>query len=297
MTSERVDTDLRDEARRIELLLDEVRAMAGPPTWQRVEELVQRIVALHGAGIERILGLVADAGALDQRLLSALCDDELVSSLLVLHGLHPVPTAERVRRALDGVRPYLGSHAGDVELVSVDADGVVRLRLLGTCRGCPSSRATLEHTIEAAIETAAPEVARIEVDASTTAPEAAGPELVQIDLERSRASAPAGQWRPVGGIDGLAPGTLTAIEIDGARVVVLDVAGAMLAYRNKCTACRAPLDGASLTGETLTCSECGRRYDVARAGRPVGAEGDSLVPIPLLVGAGGARLLVREADR
>jgi Fe-S cluster biogenesis protein NfuA/nitrite reductase/ring-hydroxylating ferredoxin subunit len=294
---EATDADLRQEAQRIELLLDEVRAMAGRPTWQRVEELVQRIVELHGAGIERILALVADAGGLDERFLAALCDDELVSSLLVLHGLHPVPTADRVRRALDGVRPYLGSHAGDVELVSVDAEGVVRLRLLGTCRGCPSSRATLEHTIEAAIEAAAPEVARIEVDASPATPEAAEARLVQIDLQRSRARAPVGQWRPVGGIDGLRPGALSAIEIDGVRVVVLEVAGAMLAYRNQCASCRSPLDGASLADDTLTCSACGRRYDVTRAGRPVGAEGDSLVPVPLLVGSGGARLLVREADR
>lgn len=176
--------DLRDEAHRIELLLDEVRASAGRPTWQRVEELVQRLVGLYGAGLDHLLGIVAGAGALDPRLQAALCDDELVSSLLVLHGLHPVSTAERVRHALERVRPLLGSHAGDVELLGVDDEGVVRLRLLGSCCGCPSSRATLEHTIEAAIEAAAPEIARVEVDASPVDHE---PDLVQIDLQRSRA--------------------------------------------------------------------------------------------------------------
>ena len=46
----------------------------------------------------------------------ALAGDELVEHLLLLHGLHPVSVEERVREALDGVRPYLGSHGGDVEL-------------------------------------------------------------------------------------------------------------------------------------------------------------------------------------
>ena len=73
-----------------------------------------------------------------------------------MHGLHPDDVETRVARALDGVRPYLGSHGGDVELVGLTDDGVVRLRMLGSCDGCPSSSVTLTLAVETAIRDAAP---------------------------------------------------------------------------------------------------------------------------------------------
>lgn len=99
-----------------------------------------------------------------------------MSGLLVLHDLHPLSTAERVREALDGVRPYLGSHEGGVELLGVGEDGIVRLRLEGTCHGCPSSRLTVTDAIERAIGQAAPEVSGVEVEGVTDD----RPELLQI---------------------------------------------------------------------------------------------------------------------
>jgi Fe-S cluster biogenesis protein NfuA len=177
------DGGAREQADRIASLLDEVRATAGQPTWQRVEELVQRIVGLYGEGIERLLAIAAASGAPDDRLASLLCEDELVSSLLVLHGLHPVPTATRVERALDRVRGHPGSRGADVALVGIDADGVASLRLLGGRGGCASTRATLARAIEAAVQAAAPEVTRVALDDDGAEP------LVQIDLHRSRAAA------------------------------------------------------------------------------------------------------------
>ena len=91
-------------------------------------------------------------------------DDELVGSLLLLYGLHPVDLETRVRQALDKTRPYLRSHGGNVELAGVDPTGVVRLRLQGSCHGCPSSAMTLKLAIEKAIHEAAPDVAGIEVE-------------------------------------------------------------------------------------------------------------------------------------
>ena len=60
-------------------------------------------------------------------MLAPLADDPLVESLLLLHGLHPLDVDARIQRALDRVRPYLGSHAGGVEYLGV-ADGVARLQ-------------------------------------------------------------------------------------------------------------------------------------------------------------------------
>ncbi len=58
-------------------------------------------------------------GRLDDDLLDRLAADDLVASLLAVHGLHPYDVETRVARALDGVRPYLGSHGGDVELLGL----------------------------------------------------------------------------------------------------------------------------------------------------------------------------------
>ncbi len=97
----------------------------------RAMEAVQAVVAMYGAGLARIVDRV---GA------PALIDDELVSHLLIVHDLHPVPVEERVRRVL----------TGGVELVSVE-DGVVRVRLKGNNR----------LAVEEAIRSAAPDVDEI----------------------------------------------------------------------------------------------------------------------------------------
>jgi Fe-S cluster biogenesis protein NfuA len=161
MTAASVDPAACGE--RIEALL-EASAAAGPVARERAQELVRLVVELYGAGLERLMELAYDAGKLDDELLALLADDELVSNLLIVHGLHPYGVEERVERALEGVRPYLGSHGGDVRLLDVSADGVVRLQLLGSCDGCASSSATLELAVDGAVRAAAPEVVRIDVE-------------------------------------------------------------------------------------------------------------------------------------
>ncbi len=69
-----------------------------------------------------------------------------------------------MRYALESVKPRLGLHGGDVDLIGVTPDGVVRLRLEGNCHGCPSSQVTLKSSIEEAIYAAAPDVSALEVE-------------------------------------------------------------------------------------------------------------------------------------
>jgi Fe-S cluster biogenesis protein NfuA len=101
-----------------------------------------------------------------------------------VHGLHPQSLAERVEGALATVRPLLGAHGGDVELLEIDEDaGGVRLRLLGSCDGCPSSAITLQSAVERAIVEAAPEIVAIDVDAPDPTPS-----TVAISLTRKAAT-------------------------------------------------------------------------------------------------------------
>ncbi len=155
------EEDLRAIGNRIEQLLDELKVVAPPGVHRRVEELVGVITDLHGAGLARVLSLAADQPAFLRRVVG----DDLLASLLVVHGLHPEDLATRVAAAVESVRPYLHSHGGDVEIMEVDeAAGLVRLRAVGSCDGCPSSAVTLEKTVRSAVEAAAPELVRLEVE-------------------------------------------------------------------------------------------------------------------------------------
>jgi Fe-S cluster biogenesis protein NfuA len=174
--------DLRAVGARIEELLARLRAAGDPAVAETAEEVVRLVVELYGAGLERTVELAGP------EVLERLVEDELVASLLVLHGLHPKDTETRVVEALDQVRPYLGSHAGGVELLGVDPEGVVRLRLEGSCDGCPSSTQTVKLAIERAIEAAAPEVTAVEVENLTRERE---PQLLQIKPLYTECAVPA----------------------------------------------------------------------------------------------------------
>lgn len=150
------DNELRAVSERVEALLAEF-TRAEPEASERAEELVRLLMELYGAGLARVVE------AADAAMVQRLADDELVGGLLMLHDLHPLDTDTRVRQALDTVRPYLGSHAGGVTLLGIDEDRVVRLRLEGTCDGCPASMVTVKSAIEGAIFTAAPEIACVDV--------------------------------------------------------------------------------------------------------------------------------------
>ena len=161
------DTQARERVARVDSLLEELETLPDPLARQTATEVVEALLDLYGEGLARLVGYVAERD--DGALAEALAGDELVAHLLLLHGLHPMPLAARVQQALDGVRPYLDSHGGDVELLGVD-EGVVRLRLEGSCSGCPSSAVTLKHAIEDAIHKAAPDIERIEADGAVEPP-------------------------------------------------------------------------------------------------------------------------------
>jgi Fe-S cluster biogenesis protein NfuA len=148
---------------RVQDLLGSLDDIADPVAQARVQELVGAVLELYGAGLERILGVIADAGEGAIHIRNALLDDGIVASLLLIHGLYPVPLEERVREAVESVKPFLASHGGGVEILSVE-DGVARLRLQGSCNGCPASASTLEHALKEAIDEAAPDLLALEVE-------------------------------------------------------------------------------------------------------------------------------------
>lgn len=157
--------DFQDRVRRIEEMIGGLDGLLEPDARVRVQELVSLLLDFHGEGLARLVDRLSDEGA---SILDEIARDEVVGCLLLLHGLHPQDLETRVRAALDRIRPQLAIHGGNVELVSLDERGVLRLRLEGACHGCPSSAATLRTTIEDAIHSAAPEVEEIVLDPSAS---------------------------------------------------------------------------------------------------------------------------------
>jgi Fe-S cluster biogenesis protein NfuA/nitrite reductase/ring-hydroxylating ferredoxin subunit len=273
--------DLRAVGDRVEGLLGELRSLADPAVTDKAEEVVRLLVELYGAAIERVLELLVDEPGGQERI-ERLTEDPLVASLLVLHGLHPLATEERVHRALESVRPYLGSHAGGVEFLGVDASGVAQLKLEGSCEGCASSTVTVKLAIEKAINDAAPELAGIHVE-GVADPLPPGPTLLQIQpFNDVPEPEPEPDWVELPGTDGVAEGAVWSVDAVGARILLCRVGGTLLAYADACAACGAGLTGGTLEGTRLSCPTCGRGWDVRLAGRSLDGLDAHLDPLPLL---------------
>src|SRR6202048_4156087 len=211
LESEEVEQEAqwRTAGDRIQTLLD-ASAASGAVAHERAEQLVRERTDLAGAGLERMMRLAVSA---NPELAEAFTDDQLVASLLLVHNLHPHGVERRVSDALDSVRPYLGSHGGDVHLIEV-ADGpdgsIVRLQFSGSCKTCPSSSVTLELAVEDAIRAAAPEVSSIEVvtpEAGVAKPATVIPAESLLAQVHSRAPSNGGSaWHQVPDLADLAPG-------------------------------------------------------------------------------------------
>jgi len=174
---DRETPDLRLVAERIDDLVREIGEFADPRARDDAAELVRLLMDLYGAGLERVLSIAAGRADGRSDLVEALCDDALVSNLLVLHGLHPVDLATRVRRGLDPVGTALGSRGVRVALAFASEEEV-RVTVDSTGDLCGSTAAAVRSSIERAVADAAPDVQRVVVEVAPG--RAAEAPLIQI---------------------------------------------------------------------------------------------------------------------
>lgn len=132
------------------------------------EELLDWIDVFHANGLGRMVEMVREWRG--DILLESFAVDPVVGTLLDAYGLGGADVAEiariAVQAALGEVRPYLHSHGGDMEVVSLE-DGVVRLKLHGSCDGCTAADATIIERVETALQQHWGDFRRIEVDDMT----------------------------------------------------------------------------------------------------------------------------------
>jgi Fe-S cluster biogenesis protein NfuA/nitrite reductase/ring-hydroxylating ferredoxin subunit len=283
------------------------------PSAPAAEHDAERVLDLRAVGdrIETLLEASSSGGTVARERSEELV--RLLSELLLIHDLHPEDVSTRVERALDSVRPYLGSHGGDVELLGITDEGVVRLRLLGSCDGCSSSAATMSLAIEDAISQAAPEVTGFDVQSPAARPSAPpGRGLIPLAVvPHGSPQSATGQpdppvstgWMAVPGLDDLASGAVVGVSVAGVPIIVCRVGADLLAFRDGCADCGAGLAAARLErrlgsatgGGVLTCPACRTHYDVRLAGAAIDGAGAHLDPLPLLARHGRIEVAIPQS--
>lgn len=299
------DAQWRSAGDRIQTLLD-ASASDGAAARERAEQLVREITDLYGAGLERLMGLAVRAAP---EVADELVADDLIASLLLVHGLHPHPVERRITDALDTVRPYLGSHGGDVHLLSVDGDSgnyTVRLQFSGSCRSCPSSAVTLELAVEDAVRAAAPEISSIEVIAQEQP--SAAPTMISAESLLNKVHAgrnPPAAWYPVPGLAELIPGEVGGFLVAGTTVLACRVGDNVYAYLDRCAGCGESLAGAVLhrrmasADVVLRCPRCHAHFDVVHAGASADGIAVSVAhldPVPVLMRDGVLSMALPSAS-
>jgi hypothetical protein len=134
---------------RIEMLVRQLDQISDPVAKQTANSLMEAILELHGLGLERMMDIVFESGDPGKATIRHLAGDDLVSSLLILHNLHPDDMETRIHRAL-------GKTKGEAELVSL-FEGVARVRLNQGNHG-------LKGIVETAIREAAPDLVELVIE-------------------------------------------------------------------------------------------------------------------------------------
>lgn len=140
----------------IEKLIRQIEAAADPNVRTAAREMVQLVMELHGSALERILEIVHSSRE-GQAILDSLGGDDMVSSILVLYGLHPLSVEERVEQAIEKANRQMRG-GSSVELAGIE-DGVVRVRL-----HAKGNVQALKEQVEAAIYQAAPDIVSLHME-------------------------------------------------------------------------------------------------------------------------------------
>ncbi len=280
---------------RVQELQEALDAAADGPVRRLGEELIAAVVQMYGSGLQRILEALFAAGEDGERIAVSLADDALVSTLLLIHDLHPVPLEERVQVALASVRPYMESHGGNVELLALER-GIARIHLQGSCSDCSASTVTLELAIKQALEDAAPDLDGLEVvgvapqtmgDTGLPMVTGSAPTGIELPVVMSGSSEeasppPAPSWFEVHSVGQLDDGTIVPVAVAGVPLLIASVDGTLLAYRDVCAGCGGTVHDGQLHSGTLTCRHCARAFFLPRAGRSLDGDRIQIEPVPLL---------------
>ena len=153
---------------KIEGLVRRAESLPDPDARSAAVDLLQAVLDFHRAALDRVLEIAADSGSPGEAILEQLTADELTSSLLLLHDLHPDDLETRVNRAVDKLQDMFVSLGARLSLVAIENETVrLEFESTRTWSGTPV-RASIENTIFQA----APEIENVMIEGLKEAPAA-----------------------------------------------------------------------------------------------------------------------------
>ncbi|MFB9981694.1 NifU family protein [Mesorhizobium newzealandense] len=222
-----------------------------------VEAYRRAIEDLNGEALRRLVQALKEEPAALAAMKQAVTD-EVVYAVLRRHNILKPSLSERVGAALDGVRPMLASHGGDVELVSVRPPAI-EVRFVGACDGCPASALTFHAGVKKAIEEACPEISDIiQIKSMSNA----------ADNDSVRFVSPfalgaVGGWHLVCRLDEIPLGGISTLVVGGQDVILSRQDAIVSCFQNACAHLGIPLDSGDVEQGIITCPHHGFQYDLS----------------------------------
>lgn len=230
-------------------------------TWDETPRTVatayrNAIEALNGEAMRRLIGaLKSDPSAL--AIIKSAVTDDVVYAVLRHHDILKPSLSERVETALDGVRPMLASHGGDVELVKV-APPAVEVRFIGSCDGCPASALTFHAGVKKAIQDACPEITEI-VQVKGMGGSSEG----SVRFISPFAHNAQDNWQFAGTLSDIPDGGVRALVLAGEKLLMSRQGGVVTCFQNACAHLGLPLEDGDVVNGIITCPHHDFQYDLA----------------------------------
>lgn len=230
-------------------------------TWEHTQQAAVgayklAIEALEGEALRRLIrALKTDPAAL--AAMKNAVADEVVYAVLRRHEIVKPSLNERVEAALEGVRPMLGSHGGNVELVKVNPPKV-EVRFIGACDGCPASALTFHAGVKKAVQDACPEITEIVQVKGLGGSADSGVRFVSpfaLDAQ--------GNWLSAGMLADIPEGAVRATTIGGEKVLLSRAGTSVTCFQNACAHLGFPIHDGEVESGIITCPHHGFQYDLS----------------------------------
>ncbi len=151
------EKEFQEKIRQLGILVGELSEAPEGGSKVAAREMVQLLMEVHGAGLERIMELVFESCDHGEAIINRLGQDPIARNLLLLYSLHPDDLETRVLKALDEAKTRLRKHNTEVELVSIQ-DGAIHLRLVTSGHACGSTTKSLQSIVEESLYELAPDL-------------------------------------------------------------------------------------------------------------------------------------------
>jgi Fe-S cluster biogenesis protein NfuA len=159
----------QEKIRQLGILVGELEALPGSGSNVAARELVQLLMEVHGAALERVMEIVNESGAPGEAIIARAAQDPFVRPLLLLYSLHPDDVETRILKGLEVAAPRLRKHSSQVELVSLSG-GEVRVKIHTEGHACGSTGKTVHSIVEECLFDHAPDLTSLEILADQEAP-------------------------------------------------------------------------------------------------------------------------------